>query len=115
VAVIAGLWRVYLPEWVIAHTAAELEVPGDKECRDVFEELYRGKVREADWRIRNPSGFRPGRRVLELRRPNLQGEFKDEHDAEGLRAERGEEAVVVLAGSPEERELSDYGRRMLPA
>jgi hypothetical protein len=112
---VSALWKVYLPEWVAAYTSVQLEVDGQRECEHVYEQIYAGRVRDEDRRIRNPGQLRPGRRVLELRLPNLQGEFKDRDEADELRGERGDEAVVVLAGSPEERELSDYGRRMLPA
>ena len=108
-------WRVYRPEWVVAYTSSQLEVDGQEECKAEFRERFRGRVRDEDQRIRNPDGFRPGRRVLELRLPNLQGEYKEREDAERLLAERGDGAVVVRQGSPEERELTDYGRRMLRA
>jgi hypothetical protein len=109
-----GTFMVYLPEWQVRHTSEELEVMGQKECKDHFEQNYAGRVREEDWQVRGAGNFRPQRQVLRLRLPNLKGECKDEAEAEALRSGLGDQAVLVARGSAEERELLSYGKRRLP-
>jgi len=112
-------WRVYLAEWLIVYTSDELEVIGQRECEAVFARKYQGRLRDGDWRIRNPGAFRPGRRVLQLRLPNLKGEYKDNADAVALASELMDAhpdgpCDVVHRGSAGEQALLDYSRKMLP-
>jgi hypothetical protein len=107
-------YMVYLPEWQVVFTSDELEVMGQRECGGHFEQKYAGRVREEDWRICGKGNMRPQRQVLQLRLPNLKGEFTDQPEAESLRAGLGELAVLVPRGGVEERELLSYGRRRLP-
>jgi hypothetical protein len=110
---IDALYRVYAREWLVMYVSDSLEVPGAQECKDVFRERYAGRVLDEEWRTVHVGAFRPGRKALEMLLWNLQGEYKDRGLAEKLKAERPQ-AVLVEAGSPEERELLNYGRRMLP-
>ncbi len=112
-------WRVYLHEWLAVYTSDATGRDGVAECSDVFRRKYRGRVRDEDWRVVIPGpAARDQPRCVQLRRPNLHGEFKDYSDAVQLASEllddRGGTAHVVQRGSDEERELLDYGRKMLP-
>jgi hypothetical protein len=116
-------WKVYLPEWLIVYTSdAAGGLEGGAECRQHFHGKHRGRVRGEDWRvvpaIAGAERERHRPYCLQLRLPNLHGEFKDYSDAVQLASElvddRGGVAHVVQRGSPEERELLDYGRKMLP-
>lgn len=108
------VWRVYLPEWHTAYLSDHLEVDGQNECKAAFAE-YEGRVREEDWRVTHVGSMRPSRYRLELRLPNLKGEFRYKEHAAENRDALGPEAVIVARGSAEERELLSYGRRRLPA
>ena len=115
-------WRVYLAAWVTVWTSDAVGPGGQAEALQHFGEKYRGRVRDEDWRVTcsvtSTMGGWPY--LLELFVPNLQAEFKDPLDALGLagvlRVDSGEEIPqVVQRGSPEEQELLDYSRKMLPA
>jgi hypothetical protein len=98
-------WRVYLREWVIVYPGS----PGKAECARHFESRYAGRVRDQDWRIvPGAGGYR-----LELRLPNLKGEYRDRADALEHYTELPH-AYLVQAGTPEEKALLGYGRKMLP-
>lgn len=104
-------WRVYLAEWLVVHSCE-----GDSpECWDHFAEKYAGRVRDEDRRVRvTDTGQR-----LELRLPNLKGEFKDKAEADRLATELFESPSgcvpeVVPRGSEQEKALLDYGKKMLP-
>jgi hypothetical protein len=112
-------WRAYLTEWLTVWTSDALEVMGQRECRDVFARKYEGRVRPEDMRIRSAGPLRPSPQALQLRLPNLRGEYKDYGDAVALASDLmdGHEAilcVVVQRGSSEERSLLDYSKKMLP-
>jgi len=104
-------WRVYLPEWLAVYTAGYMGDPGEQECRKYFARKYGGRVRDEDWRVR--PGGPDGWPVLEVRLPNLRGEFKDEAEATDCWIELPH-ARMVRRGSAEERELLDYGKKKLP-
>lgn len=104
-------WCVYLPEWVRVHVSTTYGPAGQEECGRAFTEHYLGKVRSDDWRICRQSRGDPSRYRLELRLPNLKGEYKDKDKADGDVSRLGSGAVVVEWGSPEEDRLLDYGRR----
>jgi hypothetical protein len=107
-------WKVYLPEWLAVYTAGAFGISGEAECKYVFDRRFAGRVREEDWRLE--AGSVTSR--LELRLPNLHGEFKHYSDAVGLASElvddRGGVAHVVQRGSPEEKALLEYGKKKLP-
>jgi len=116
----SATWRVYLREWLIVYTSDAAGPEGVDECWDHFAGKYKGRVRDQDRQVAATSSDRPGAYPyrLELRLPNLKGEYKDEADAVLLSAEHAgieEQPRVVRRGSPEEQELLGYGRKMLPA
>lgn len=105
-------WCVYLPEWVRVHVSVAHGQGGQEECKHVFTERFLRKVRQDDWRIR-PDRGNPPRYRLELRLPNLKGEFKDDREARDLADRLGAEAILVEWGSAEEDRLMDYGQKRL--
>lgn len=107
-------WRVYLNEWLAVHTADVSGQAGREECQAVYARKYGGRVRVEDVRVMNVQYPR-----LEVRLPNLQGEFRDYDDAVELAGglvDRHPDvvAVVVQRGSDEEKALLEYGKKMLP-
>ena len=100
-------WRVYLAEWLIVWTSDADGPEGVDECWDYFERKYKGRVREEDRRvvpaIIGRGGGATGPYCVQLRLPNLQGEYKDEADARELSVERvlmaGEAVSAVQRGS----------------
>jgi hypothetical protein len=107
-----ALYRVYMREWTIVYSGQSTGSNGQEECERVFADKYEGRVRRDDMRVRKSAS---GHWVLELHRPNLQGEFTDEQAAEELRSARGDYALIVPAGSAGELDQLEYGRKMLPA
>lgn len=117
-------WRVYLPEWQFVYTSDVLGEPGIDECLIFYRQRYEGRVREEDWRtVPAVMGARgPQPQALQLRLPNLRGEFKDydtavewaSHLADQIPSGDQVAVVVVQRGSVEERELLEYGKKMLP-
>jgi hypothetical protein len=86
---------------------------GRAACLREFDERYRGRVEEQDWRIETPAGGY-GRSFLHLRVPECAGEFADIADAEQLAGQHGGHPHrIVAAGSDQERELTAYGTRRL--
>jgi hypothetical protein len=112
-------WRVYLTEWLIIWTSDASGPEGMAECVEHFERKYRGRVRAGDRRvvpaITGRGGGTDGPYCLQLKLPNLRGEYKDREDAEKksflLYAKY---AALVQRGSAEEQALLDYGKKMLP-
>lgn len=120
------LYRLYRPEWVIVYTADALAVaPGAKEplapdelvryAHEHFELRYAGRVRPEDVRF-TPAGVGPHARVhLELRLPNLKGEFKFEALARGYAVRMGwSNFQLVVRNSKLDHELRAYGVKRLP-
>lgn len=107
-------WRVYLSEWLTVYTSDQLEVPGQEECKAAYARKYGGRVRQEDVRIKPAGRLRPSHQALQLRLPNLKGEFKDRTEAADLLQAMGSGGWLVRRGSPEEQELLDYGKKMLP-
>lgn len=119
-------WRVYLREWLIVWTSDADGPEGVDECWDYFARKYKGRVREEDRRVVDAITGRQGSagpQCLQLWLPNLKGEFKDRTDADkladALAADPPYEGAglfvgVIQRGSAEERELLEYGRKMLP-
>jgi hypothetical protein len=108
----SGLWRVYAPVWVTAYISDAAGQDGYLEAQQVMGERWSGRVRSEDMQVMEPA---PGARtVVTMRRPVLRSEWKDERQAAG-QLQWAEEAQAVLAGSDQERELLDFGRRRLRA
>ncbi len=116
-------WRVYLAEWLTVYTSDATGGAGADECEGYFAAKYEGRVRDEDWRIEDLNRSPLFHVQLQLWLPNLRGEYKDRRDAEkaadALAADPPYDGAalfikVVQRGSPEERELLNYGRKMLP-
>ena len=107
-------WRVYLAEWLIVWTSDAFGPEGAGECRAHFGRRYKGRVREEDWRVEPavPGRVVSGQQCLQLRLPNLQGEFKLRADVPVTGYVEG--GHLVQRGSAEEKELLAYGKKMLP-
>lgn len=100
------IWKVYQPDWLIVCATTS-----DLLCRDYFDRFYAGRVRDEDVRYNSAVG---GTFVLELRLPNLKGEFKYKHLAEAwveLHPAKGTE--IVARSSRAEMKLLEYGKRKL--
>jgi len=113
-------WRVYLPEWLTVYTSdASGSLDGGLDCLSWFRRSYSGRVRLEDHRVvpaaaaAEMDSYRPY--CLQLRLPNLKGEFKDRNQAADLLQAMGGTDGLVRCGSPQEQALLDYGRKMLPA
>lgn len=107
-----GLWRVYAPVWVVAYVSDADGNAGFTEAQQAMDDRWAGRVRTEDMAAIPPSGG--GRSAVALHRPALHGEWRDRElaDGQGSRLEGG---LVVRAGSDQERELTDFGRRRLRA
>ncbi len=104
-------WRVYLREWLTVYTADVTGSDGRDECQRHFWSKYRGRVRGEDVMYVNTQYPQ-----LQLRLPNLKGEFKDEADARWsftVHAGQEEAPRVVQCGSPQEQALLEYGVKMM--
>lgn len=107
------MWRVYCRAWLPFFTSMETGTAGRAACRREFDDRYRGKVAEQDWRIETPEQDY-GRSFLQLRVPVCIGEFGRIEDAQGRAGEHaGHPHVITEAGSPEELDLTAYGTRRL--
>jgi hypothetical protein len=109
------LWRVYQREWVAVYTSDATGYEGSVEAQDFVRRTYEGCIRDGEARISRPGIAEEECITAEVFLPNLHGEWRDRDDADRDASLAGPEAVVVAAGSPEERELLDYGKRKLPA
>jgi hypothetical protein len=103
-------WRVYQREWIVSYTSDLTSEEGQAEAMGVYEERWAGRIAPGDYRF---SMVGAGATQILLFVPNLQGEFRTRADAEDL-CPRDVTPVIVPSGSPEERALLDYGKRMLP-
>lgn len=104
-------WCVYQPEFVTVYASEARGNDGRDECVAMFDRHWRGKIEDEDWRLKN-IGVRPYRYELQLKLPNLKGEYKDEGLARD-RAGQLSRAVAVQWGSPAEQQLLDYGDKQL--
>lgn len=100
-------WRVYQREWIVSYTSDLPSKEGQDEALRVYEERWMGRITPGDSKMEVTGGHT---QIL-LFLPNLKGEFRELEDADALGLS---EAVIVESGSPEERVLLDYGKRMLP-
>lgn len=108
------LYRVYRPEWIVAHF--ELSSGVDDFCepllervKDFYAERYAGRVRDDDVKFRcTGSGINAVAQLL-LRLPNVKGEFTTEARAHAYVRERGwTDATVVARNSKADHELRQY-------
>lgn len=97
-----GFWRVYAPEWTVAHVSDADGEGGRAECEEVYRSRYNGQVPEGDWRAEPWSAGHPGEWpwTLEIRLPVMKGEFRLREDAEAVAAGMG--GVVECEGSEAE-------------
>ena len=88
--------------------------PGGDDCLADFTRRWAGCVEEDDWQVLRPE-HEFGWYRLQLRLPVIVGEHESEADALHRAGETGYPARVVVAGSPEDCELQNYGRRHIQA
>lgn len=96
--------RVYVYEWIAMFSARSKE-----KCLARFEERYRDRVREDDWRVTVVSA---DYYELQLRLPNVVAEWKTAKLAYDYVAEKGwgnAEATVVARNSKADHDLRKYG------
>lgn len=99
-------WRVYQPEWLTVYVPDGQE-DGQK-AWDRFAAVYQGRVRDEDVRVLEDPHVQ-----LQVRLPNLKGEFKDRDEAMDWYIQLPH-AQLVQRGSEQEKELLAYGKKMLP-
>lgn len=96
--------RVYVYEWIAMFSARSKE-----KCLARFEERYRDRVREDDWRI---AVVADDYYELQLRLPNVVAEWKTAKLAYDYVGEKGwgnAEATVVARNSKADHDLRKYG------
>ncbi len=116
------LYRLYRTEWVIAHTVSgqgdmSLHVPAEPfvmKARDWAASTFGGRVPDADIRLQaNTDGVDAFWVHVQVRKPNLKGEFKHPH----LAANHAEKQAwaqyeVVSRNSKRDHELRNYGVKL---
>lgn len=110
------LYRVYRPEWIIVFTSIKHGEAGKAEAGEHFSEKYAGKVYDGHVRFTPTSKNAPDAWPywLELKLPNVLGEFKTEElAAEFVASLGGDEAVIVPKNSKQEQNLTSYSKRKL--
>ncbi len=114
-------WRVYHYEWITVHTAFGRDSASAIEHATAhYTEHYAGRVREADVQyLFDEETYGRAAVLLQLRLPNLRGEFKDRERAEQFSdlmfgAEPGHRVHVVGADTEQDRTLLAYGVKQLP-
>jgi len=107
-------WRVYRRMRTVAYTSDQAGEAGFAECARVFGERWDGRVAGEDADIVPLRRGDPGRGayMVILNLPGCAGEWKDERDAEDFAA-LVTGGIVVASGSPEERDLLDYGKKRI--
>jgi hypothetical protein len=122
-------WRVYQKEWTVVYTSDETDEEGAAEVSRFLAEHYDGRLRDEDIRLsisvpvlvngQRPEKYEPVHSLGSVRLWNRRGEWGLEKDArnhaERIWAAEGVVPTVVGAETPQEQELLDYGKRMLPA
>lgn len=113
------LYRCYRHEWIVVHFLMQdpdNPTPLIEQMQEYFQQRYEGRVRLDD--IRFVCAGRGINEVcqLQLKLPNLKGEFKHRIDALRWVKEKGwNDYRVVLADSLTDHELRQYSIRKLPA
>lgn len=114
-----SLYRAYRHEWIVVHFLMQdpdNPTPLIDQMREYFQQRYEGRVVAEDMRI-----VRDGTDIneicqLQLKLPNLKGEFKRRVDALSWVKEQGWDSYrVVAAGSLADHELRQYSIRKLPS
>jgi len=108
------LWKVYRPEWIRTFSSKAVGEAGKTECEKHFEEKYKGKVSADDVRYMPTSAANPDKYPwrLELKLPNIKGEFKTKDLAESYRASKEwDDAVLVSRNSKAEHDLKAYSKK----
>jgi hypothetical protein len=103
-------WRVYFPAWQDVYASLLPGEAGQRDCLADFNRRWQGLVDPDDWQVLVPE--EPwGLARLQLRLAVFEDEFADEQGALECAGSLPVQSRVVLAGSEQERELQDYGRR----
>jgi hypothetical protein len=122
-------WRVYQKEWTVVYTSDATDKEGAAETSRFLAEHYDGRLNDEDIRMsltvpvlvngQRPENCEPTHARGSVRTWNLRGEWGLREDAdnhvERIWAAEGVVPTVVGAETPQEQELLDYGKRMLPA
>lgn len=106
------LFRLYRPEWITVFTTHE----GADRAITYFETTYRGRVYDTDMKIIDSSaGSAVARVQLQLRLPNLKGEFKHAYLAQRHAETQGwDEWTIVARNSKADHDLRGYSVKKLP-
>lgn len=114
-------WRLYHDEWITVYVAFELDGRSPTErAVDFAVEHYDGRVRPADvLYVLDERHYGEPAVLLQLRLPNLRGEFKDRALAEEFRgrmfgADDDGSVHLVGADTDADQELRGYGVKQLP-
>lgn len=106
------LWRVYRPEWLIVYVT-EVDEGAEARAAEVALDRFAGRIRADDCRV----VIDETAKVLQLqvRKPNMRGEFKHLTDASSYVAEQEwDDTTIVQRNSPADHELRAYGTKRLP-
>lgn len=103
------IWHVYTLQWGIASVGLTTE-----ECRKTYEAKFAGTLRDGDWEIQEDA-LLPALRVRKWGMVAVFGTRERAKDWSYMLPALPEDIRVVIAGSPEEQELLDYGTRKLAA
>lgn len=114
-------WCVYVRQWLTVYTSDAVDEEGTAEAAGHGRVRFSGRVKPEEIRLSLPlrSSVSGQRASLQVFLPSLCGEWKSRGDAEVACLEwMGDAAMgapeVVERGSARERELLDYGKKMLP-
>jgi hypothetical protein len=99
-----GNWAVYEWCWITVYTSSAQAEAGVQEVQWTFDRDWAGRVKPDHSRVAGP--VLAGRAALQIFKPNLLGVWRDEPLPR-------KDKIVVEVGSDAERELQDYGKRML--
>lgn len=102
------LQRVYAHEFTTVYTTDATGSAAREEAQRVFDERWSGRLREGDYAMDEMPG---GSVTILVQTWNLVSEWHGEVPAGEARTGRR----IVAAGSPDERSLLDYGKKLLPA
>lgn len=109
-----NLWRVYRPEWLIVYVTDGSDGVGERIDQYIADKLV-GRVRDEDIRLVTEGEPPHGIAQLQVRKPNMRGEFKHLADARAFASDQGwDDAVLVKRNSPADHDLRMYGTKRLP-
>jgi hypothetical protein len=113
------LFRLYVPEWVVAHTitvASDTDGrPAFDQARDWIEQNLTGRVHEQDIQlVLNTDGAGLFWAHIKVFRDNLKGEFRYRSGAARFAEDTGfEEYTIVARNSKHDHEIRSYGVKKL--